>query len=172
VCSSLSDNTKPQVCIYRGNLYQFFASKFSKLIKIYKTTNTAQKYKSTSIVSDNWRLKWGSVNHQMAVPVPSVSCCVLNNNDSFYQEPNELAFNRDTCCHLVFCLQLIASHYSNERFIMLAKDVPIFIRIHILVCKIFRRILSRYVISPTWHFTQPRFIYNGSFTRESNFELG
>jgi hypothetical protein len=28
----------------------------------------------------------------------------------FYQEPNELAFNWDTCCHLVICLQLIASH--------------------------------------------------------------
>ena len=28
----------------------------------------------------------------------------------FYQEPNELAFNWDTCCHLVLCLQLIASH--------------------------------------------------------------
>jgi hypothetical protein len=28
----------------------------------------------------------------------------------FYQDPNELAFNRDTCCHLVICLGLIASH--------------------------------------------------------------
>jgi hypothetical protein len=46
----------------------------------------------------------------MVVPVPSISCCVFNNNDFFYQEPNELAFNRDTCCHLVICLQLIASH--------------------------------------------------------------
>jgi hypothetical protein len=32
------------------------------------------------------------------------------NNDFFYQETNELAFNRDTCCHLVICLRLIASH--------------------------------------------------------------
>ncbi len=47
----------------------------------------------------------------MAVPVPSISCCIFNNNDFFYQEPNELFFNRDTCCHLVICLQLIASHY-------------------------------------------------------------
>ncbi len=45
----------------------------------------------------------------MAVPVPSISHCVFNNND-FYQEPNELAFNQDTCCHLVICLRLIAFH--------------------------------------------------------------
>jgi len=32
----------------------------------------------------------------MAVPDPSISCCVFNNNYYFYQEPNELAFNRDT----------------------------------------------------------------------------
>ncbi len=48
----------------------------------------------------------------MAVPVPSISCCIFNNNDFFYQEPNELAFNWDTCCHLVICLRLIASHFS------------------------------------------------------------
>jgi hypothetical protein len=34
----------------------------------------------------------------------------FNNNDFFYQEQNELAFNRDMCCHLVICLRLIASH--------------------------------------------------------------
>jgi len=61
----------------------------------------------------NWpRPQWGSVNHQMAEPVPSISCCVFNNNDFFYQEPNELAFIRDTCCHLVICLRLIASHWT------------------------------------------------------------
>ncbi len=26
---------------------------------------------------------WGSVNHKMAVPVPSISCCVFKNNDFF-----------------------------------------------------------------------------------------
>jgi hypothetical protein len=46
----------------------------------------------------------------MAVLVPGISCCILTNNDFFYQEPNELAFNWDTCCHLVICLRLIASH--------------------------------------------------------------
>ena len=51
----------------------------------------------------------------MAVPVPSISCCVFNNNDFFYQEPNELAFNWDTCCHLVICLQLIASHLNSAK---------------------------------------------------------
>ncbi len=58
--------------------------------------------------------QWGSVNHQMAVPVPSISCCIFNNNDFFYQDPNELAFNRDTCCHLVICLWLIASHLEHQ----------------------------------------------------------
>jgi hypothetical protein len=47
----------------------------------------------------------------MAVPVPSTKYCIFNNNDFFYQEPNELAFNQDTCCYLVICLQLIASHW-------------------------------------------------------------
>jgi hypothetical protein len=27
-----------------------------------------------------------------------------------------LAFNRDTCCHLVICLQLIVSHYGPSKF--------------------------------------------------------
>jgi len=61
-------------------------------------------------------IQWGSVNHQMAVPVPSISCCIFNNNDFFYQELNELAFNWDTCCHLVICLQLIASHCSSKKY--------------------------------------------------------
>jgi hypothetical protein len=29
----------------------------------------------------------------MAVPVPSISCCVLNNHNLFYQIQNALAFN-------------------------------------------------------------------------------
>ncbi len=36
----------------------------------------------------------GSVTHQMALPVSSISCCVFNRNDFFYQEQNALAFNR------------------------------------------------------------------------------
>ncbi len=39
----------------------------------------------------------------------------------FYQEPNELAFNWDTCCHLVICLQLIASHYTS---LFIVYDLP------------------------------------------------
>jgi hypothetical protein len=27
-----------------------------------------------------------------------------------------LAFNRDTCCHLAICLQLIVSHYGPSKF--------------------------------------------------------
>ncbi len=55
-------------------------------------------------------LLWGSVNHQMAVPVPSISYCVLNHHNLFYRIQNALAFNRDTCCHLALCLQLLPSH--------------------------------------------------------------
>ena len=29
-------------------------------------------------------------------------------------EINALAFNRDTCCHLVFCLQLLPFHYLSQ----------------------------------------------------------
>jgi hypothetical protein len=43
----------------------------------------------------------------MAVPVTSLSCCILNYNKFFYQELNDLAFKRDTCCQLVICLQLL-----------------------------------------------------------------
>ncbi len=52
----------------------------------------------------------GSVPHQMAVPVPSISCCVLKHHNLFYQIHNALAFNRDTCCHLALFLQLLPFH--------------------------------------------------------------
>ncbi len=39
----------------------------------------------------NW--KHTLVAHQMAVPVPSISCCVLIHNNLFYQIQNALAFN-------------------------------------------------------------------------------
>ncbi len=53
---------------------------------------------------------WGSVNHQMAEPVPSISCCVLNYHNLFYQIQNALAFNQDTCCHLALSLRLLPFH--------------------------------------------------------------
>jgi hypothetical protein len=71
------------------------------------------------------------VNPQMAVPVPSISCCVFNNADFFYQELNELAFNRDTCCHLVICLRLLASHWSFWLLVILFAEN--------IVCYIFSR---------------------------------
>jgi hypothetical protein len=46
----------------------------------------------------------------MAVPVLSISCCVLNHHNLFYQIHNALAFNRDTCCHLALCLRLLPFH--------------------------------------------------------------
>jgi len=55
-------------------------------------------------------LQWGSVTHQMAVPVPSITCCVLNHHNLFYQIQNALAFNLDTCCHLALCLRLLPFH--------------------------------------------------------------
>jgi len=54
-----------------------------------------------------WKIQWGFVTHQMAIPVPSISCCVLNCHYLFYQIQNALAFNWDTCCHLALCLQLL-----------------------------------------------------------------
>ena len=55
----------------------------------------------------------GSVTHQMAVPVPSISCCVLNHHNLFYQIQNALAFNQDTGCHLALCLQLLPFHWHD-----------------------------------------------------------
>ncbi len=37
-------------------------------------------------------IQWGSVTRQMAVPVPSINCCVLNCHNLFYQIQNALAF--------------------------------------------------------------------------------
>ncbi len=52
-----------------------------------------------------------SVTHQMPIPVPSISCCVLNHHNLFYQRKNALAFNQDTCCHLALCFLLLPFHY-------------------------------------------------------------
>ncbi len=61
-------------------------------------------------------LEWGSVTHQMAVPGPSISCCVLSHHNVFYQTQNALAFNWDTCCHLALCLQLLPFHKLKKAF--------------------------------------------------------
>ncbi len=57
--------------------------------------------------------QWGSVTHQMAVPVPSISSCVLNHHNLFYPIQNTLPFNRDTCCHLALCLRLLPFHWTT-----------------------------------------------------------
>jgi len=64
----------------------------------------------------NWKswTVWGSVTHQMAVPVPRISCCVLNHHNLFYQIQNALSFNQDTCCHLALCLQLLPFHWTEN----------------------------------------------------------
>ncbi len=46
----------------------------------------------------------------MAVPVPSISCCVLNHHNLLYQIQNALALNWDMCCHLALCLRLLPFH--------------------------------------------------------------
>ncbi len=56
--------------------------------------------------------QWDSVTHQMAVPIPSISCCVLNHHNLFYQIQNVLAFKWDMCCHLALCLQLLPFNYK------------------------------------------------------------
>ncbi len=50
--------------------------------------------------------------HPMAVPVLSISCCVSNHRNLFYQIQNALAFNRDMCCHLALCLRLLPFHWN------------------------------------------------------------
>jgi hypothetical protein len=50
------------------------------------------------------------VTHQMAVPDPSISCCVLNHHNLFYQIQNALAFNWNMCCHLALCSWLLSFH--------------------------------------------------------------
>ena len=52
---------------------------------------------------------------------PKYKLLHFNNNDFFYQELNELAFDWDTCCHLVICLRLIASHYVTARITTVKK---------------------------------------------------
>jgi hypothetical protein len=37
--------------------------------------------------------------------------CFLTTNIFFFKEKKALAFNRDRCCHLAFCLQLILFHW-------------------------------------------------------------
>jgi len=55
----------------------------------------------------------GAVTHQGAVPVQSISRCALNHHNLFYQIQNVLAFNWDTCCHLVLCLRLLPFHGAS-----------------------------------------------------------
>jgi hypothetical protein len=59
-------------------------------------------------------MQWGSVIHQMAAPVPSMSCCVLNHRNLFYPIQNALAFNQDMCCHLALCLRLLPFHWDKS----------------------------------------------------------
>jgi hypothetical protein len=44
--------------------------------------------------------------------ITSISSCIFNHHNLFYQIQNALAFNRDTCCHLALCLQLLPFHWT------------------------------------------------------------
>ncbi len=66
-------------------------------------------------------VQWGSVTHQMAVLVPSISCCVLNHHNLFYQIQNAQPFNRDTCCHLVLCLWLLPFNWTVHKLVGIVK---------------------------------------------------
>ncbi len=60
----------------------------------------------------SYLLKRSSFTHQMAVPVPSINCCVLNHHNLFYHIQNALVFNWDMCWHLAvasFPLPAVAS---------------------------------------------------------------
>ncbi len=93
--------------IYSGQQLFLHNNWTNKHYSMLTTTKTKWHSKNTH----NNVLQWGSVTHQMAVPVPSISCCVLNHHNLFYQIQNALAFNWDKCCHLVPCLQLLPFHY-------------------------------------------------------------
>jgi hypothetical protein len=73
-----------------------------------KISTTNKPSFQTTFLGKNGQL--GSVTHQMAVPVPSISCCGLNHHNLFYQIHNALTFNWDKCCHLVLCLRLLPFH--------------------------------------------------------------
>ncbi len=83
-------------------------------------------YCDKDILANTDRKKWGSVIPQMAVPVPSISCCVLIHHNLFYQIQNALAFNRDTCCHLALCLRLLPFHCENSLRIPTMSNITLF----------------------------------------------
>jgi len=80
------------------------------IVDICGRIHTPLHFLLTSII---WSIfmQWGSVTHQMAAPVPSISWCVLNHYNLFYYIQNALDCNRDTCCHLALCLQLLPFHW-------------------------------------------------------------
>ncbi len=48
----------------------------------------------------------------MAVAVPSISCCIFINHNSFYYQQTALAFNQNTCGQIVLCLLLISIDWT------------------------------------------------------------
>ncbi len=81
-------------------------------MKIVNCFNLSATFKEIHFCSlkQKFLLLSGSITCQMALPVISLSCCIFNNHNFFYQEPNGLAFNQDMCCHLALSLRLIIFH--------------------------------------------------------------
>ncbi len=95
-------------CWYSNNCLHFLKCAVPLKNRVMEIMTFSSLWKNKWSV--NKLLQWGSVIHQMAVPVPSISRCVLNHHNLFYPKHNALAFNWDTCCHLALCLQLLPSH--------------------------------------------------------------
>ncbi len=56
-------------------------------------------------------IQWGSVTQYKLL-------CFITTKIFFGKEKNTLAFNRDRCCHLVLCLQLIPFHSTSNGFVL------------------------------------------------------
>jgi hypothetical protein len=56
----------------------------------------------------------GSMNEALLPTSPKYKLlCFKLENNLFCQIKNALAFNRDTCCHLVLCLRLLPFHCNT-----------------------------------------------------------
>ncbi len=69
----------------------------------------------------------------------------------FYKEKNALAFNRDRCCHLVLCLQLIPFYY---RTIFRPSTLP--------QNQLKLKLNSTFLVRLIYHKEQVLFVYCGS----------
>ncbi len=113
---------------------------------------------SADVLSRGYSFSMRLCHPPEAVPIPSISCCVSNHHNLFYQIQNALAFNRDTCCHLVLCLQLLPFHFM---FILFSVIFSIFFPTD-LAYYIYSKVTEkmRQVLSRSWNvFTAINFLH-------------